>query len=153
MKSLDKMAPCHRLETAEAYRQWRERFPWSDEAIAAAIEGMLYGAPNDYMRGKILGMADRCRTGRVSSGIMRYALPLLVAHCARCGRTALYRVGAVGYCAAHKGMGTQRRTHVITTMYEPGATEKERMQADRDKERRSAERHHRDVGRSRHVWR
>ena len=147
MKSLDKMAPCHRLETAEAYRQWRERFPWSDEAIAAAIEGMLYQAQNDYMRGRLLSMADRCRAGRVSSAIMRYALPLLVARCARCGRTALYRVGAVGYCAAHKTVATHRRAHVMKSMYEPGQTERERMMAERDKERRSGERHHQHRGR------
>ena len=91
----------------EAYDSWRSRIPFSNEAIAAALElhandleeihGRT-GIVSEYWRRR---SAD-VRSGRLSGKDLAKALPYLVTKCALCGATALYRYGTEGRCKSHR---------------------------------------------------
>lgn len=88
-----------------AYAIWRGYIPFSDEAIASALESEaldLETSGKDYHAGRLRVRAARVRLGHVSRMDLRYALGRLVTLCGVCGKTALYRYGSQGRCRAHR---------------------------------------------------
>ena len=128
------------------YQQWRATFPWSDEEFARAAESLLPEQSNKYTRDNFLHIADRCRRGRIDLKIIRQLLPVLT-HCA-CGRIALYRVGVLGFCAAHKGIATRSRVE-ISRWLDTFSAERERQDTAADRLSRNHIVYHRVKGKRR----
>ena len=89
----------------ESYERWRSSIPFSDAAIAAALEAEaldLEVAGKTFWANRLRHRAARVLQGRVCSGDLRYSLGRLVTLCNVCGKTALYRYGNEGRCRKHK---------------------------------------------------
>ena len=86
--------------TPEAYRQWRERIPFTNEEIAFALEDLK--VPNEYMKARYASLAVQARAGRIFATTIRLIVPVLVTRCHICGARALYRYGCEGRCRAHR---------------------------------------------------
>lgn|GEM_PF-4142166 len=95
---------------SDAYRAWRAKVPFTNEAIAAALRAeadrcdqMLDGRHKDGRASVFYRQrADAVEAGAVTGYDVRTTLAVLVQACGICGKRALYRYGAYGRCRAHK---------------------------------------------------
>lgn len=82
--------------------KWRAGIPWSNAEVAEAIEQAAETVPA-YNSARYRRLAEYLLGGgRVSSIMLRIALPVLVKTCGVCGKTALYRIGRLGRCRTHR---------------------------------------------------
>jgi hypothetical protein len=96
---------------------WRATIPWTDDQISAALDAEAEETEraNDT-RGGGSWLSDKLRraaahlrsTHRLSSWMLRYAVPRLVKSCGICGKTALYRYGSAGRCREHRKVVPER---------------------------------------------
>lgn len=85
--------------------KWRAGIPWSNAEIADAID-QAADIVVPYNRERLREVAAYLRSsGRLSSRMLRVALPILVTTCGLCDRRALYRIGKVGRCRVHRDVG------------------------------------------------
>jgi len=98
------------LTEREGYALWRAQFPWSDQEFAQAMQEVI----KDCERNGNFFYAQVCQKrseailrGHLSGKDMRLLLPRMVKHCELCGKTALYRMGALGRCREHRMVPTK----------------------------------------------
>lgn len=118
------------------FQRWRATIPWTDGQIADAI--LETPSPSEFMRHKVETAAAYVRTGRLSGPLLAMALPFLVKACELCGKKALYRIGLVGRCRAHRDVPSAAKNARVAT-FEQRHFAIERAANDYDREQRKAE--------------
>jgi hypothetical protein len=96
----------------QRYQRWRASVPWTDDQIACAIEEQASHLPLGPMRSTMILAAADVRDGeRISIKIFSWAVPVLVTTCGICGKPAMYRMGTIGRCSAHRDVPTKGFLH------------------------------------------
>lgn len=131
------------------FDEWRASIPFSNEQIAAALDRAAAESATHAPKtaAKYQALAARLReTGRPWAQLVRAALPYLVTKCAVCGKKALYRIEALGACSAHRDALRPLALRIRAAM-DRNLGDYQAAMRDRERERRSGERHHDARGR------
>jgi hypothetical protein len=89
----------------EAYARWRATIPFTDEAIAQALDREAIEQETNgrnFLAERYRRHATWARAGHVTGYHLRVVLYRLITLCAVCGQTALYRLGSSGRCRLHR---------------------------------------------------